>query len=265
MKTRIITAVVAFLIFLPVLILGDTVLFGGITLFSLAMGVLSAVGAIEAVRCTGEKKLFFLPIYLVAFVLPTLTSATLDFYTPVFLALLFYLLFAGVVNNSKVTADKVLVAFALTFYVTASFGALAVLFQKSSVFFPLVFVGAWVTDTFAYFSGFFFGKHKLIPAVSPKKTVEGAIGGVLFASLGFVIVGFIYGYSVKNIVILALIGLVASVVSQLGDLAASLIKRHYGIKDYGKLFPGHGGVLDRFDSILAVSACLYIASNFVAL
>ncbi len=263
MKTRIITAVVAFLIFLPILIFGDTPLFGSVTLFSLAMGVLSAVGAIEAVKCTGEKKLFFLPIYLVAFLLPLFTVKTLDFYTPVFLALLFYLLFAGVKNNSKITADKVLVAFALTFYVTASFGALVTLY--GSVFFPLVFVGAWVTDTFAYFTGFFFGKHKLIPSVSPKKTVEGAVGGTLFAILGFVIVGFIYGYSVKNIIILALIGLVASIVSQFGDLAASLIKRHYGIKDYGKLFPGHGGVLDRFDSILAVASCLYVISTVVML
>ena len=264
MKTRIITAVVAFLIFVPVLIFGDLSIVGSVTLFSLAMAVLSVVGAVEAVKCTGEeKRLCFLPIYLVAFILPLVTSKALGFYTPVFLALLFYLLFAGVVNNSKITADKVLVAFALTFYVTVSFGALVTLY--GSVFFPLVFVGAWVTDTFAYFSGYFFGKHKLIPAVSPKKTVEGAVGGTLFAVLGFIIVGFIYGYSVKNIVILALIGLVASVVSQLGDLAASLIKRHYGIKDYGKLFPGHGGVLDRFDSILAVAACLFVASTFVTL
>lgn len=266
MKTRIITAVVALLIFIPVLIFGDTTLVGGVTLFSLAMAVLSAVGAYEAVKCTGEeKRLSFLPVYAIAFILPLITSKALGFYTPVFLVLLFYLLFAGVVNNSKITADKVLVAFALTFYVTVSFGALTVLFTKGSVFFPLVFVGAWVTDTFAYFSGYFFGKHKLIPAVSPKKTVEGAIGGTLFAMLGFIIVGVIYGYSVKNIVILAFLGLVASVVSQFGDLAASLIKRHYGIKDYGKLFPGHGGVLDRFDSILAVSSCLYVASTFVAL
>ena len=266
MKTRIITAVVAFLIFLPILIFGDTALLGNITLFSLAMAVLSAVGVTEAVKCMGEgKSLIFAPLYVVAFALPLLTSNSLGAYTPVLLILLFYILFAGVVNNSKITADKVLVAFALTFYVTVSFGALTVLFHKNSVFFPLVFVGAWVTDTFAYFSGYFFGKHKLIPSVSPKKTVEGAIGGTLFASLGFVIVGFIYGYSVKNILVLAVIGLAASVVSQFGDLAASLIKRHYGIKDYGKLFPGHGGVLDRFDSILAVASCLYVISTVVML
>ncbi|MBQ5801294.1 MAG: phosphatidate cytidylyltransferase, partial [Clostridia bacterium] len=154
---------------------------------------------------------------------------------------------------------------ALTFYVTASFGTLALLYLNSSVFFPLVFVGAWVTDTFAYFTGFFFGRHKLIPEVSPKKTIEGAIGGTLFATVGFAVVGIIYGYSTRNIIILAVIGIFASIVSQLGDLSASLVKRHHGIKDYGSLFPGHGGVLDRFDSILAVSAFLYVVSLFVSL
>lgn len=266
MKTRIITAIVALLIFIPVLIFGDLSLVGNVTLFSFAMALLSAVGAFEAVKCIGEEKnLFFAPLYVAAFALPLITSSHLDTYTPVFILLLFYLLFAGVVNNSKITADKLLVSFALVFYVTASFGALTALFSKGSVFFPLVFVGAWVTDTFAYFSGYFFGKHKLIPAVSPKKTVEGAIGGTLFAMIGFAIVGIIYGYSIKNIIILALVGLFASVVSQFGDLSASLVKRHYGIKDYGKLFPGHGGVLDRFDSILAVSAFLYAVNLFVNL
>lgn len=263
MKTRIITAVVAFLIFLPVLIFGDCTIVGSITLFSLAMSVLSVVGTYEILKCSGAKGLVFAPLLVVAFVLVLFTSRSIDAYTSVFIPILFYLLFVGVANNKGLQVDKLLVAFALTFYVTASFGALTVLY--GTVFFPLVFVGAWVTDTFAYFSGFFFGKHKLIPSVSPKKTVEGAVGGTLFAVLGFVIVGFIYDYSVKNIVILALVGLVASIVSQFGDLAASLIKRHYGIKDYGKLFPGHGGVLDRFDSILAVSSCLYVASTFVAL
>lgn len=266
MKTRIITAIVALLIFIPILVFGDFVFVGSVTLFSFAMAVLSAVGAFEAVKCTGEEKnLFFAPIYVIAFSLPLLTSSHLDIYTPIFIILLFYLLFIGVLNNSKIAADKVLVAFALAFYVTASFGALTVLFTKGSVFFPLVFVGAWVTDTFAYFTGFFFGKHKLIPAVSPKKTVEGAVGGTIFAMIGYIVVGMICGYSIKNIVILAIVGLFASIVSQLGDLSASLIKRHYGIKDYGKLFPGHGGVLDRFDSILAVSAFLYVVSLFVNL
>ena len=100
------------------------------------------------------------------------------------------------------------------------------------------------------------GKHKLIPDVSPKKTVEGSIGGIVFCVLSMVLYGIIIenlaGIN-ANLLVFAVAGLFASIVSQVGDLSMSVIKRTYGIKDYGKLFPGHGGVLDRFDSVLAVS------------
>ena len=122
----------------------------------------------------------------------------------------------------------------------------------------LIFIGAWVTDIFAYFTGVFFGKHKLIESVSPKKTIEGSIGGTLFCALGFVVMGIVansFGCN-ANFVFLAIGGVIISVISQIGDLIMSVIKRHYGVKDYGRLFPGHGGMLDRLDSILAVSFAL---------
>lgn len=266
MKTRILTAIVALLVFIPVVIFAGVSVFGTVKIVNIALALLSLVGVREAVKCVGENKnIAIFPLYIVAFVLPLLTTSHLNTYTPAFILLVFYLFFVGVFTKGKFAADKALEIFALTFYVTASFGTLALLYLNSSVFFPLVFVGAWVTDTFAYFTGFFFGRHKLIPEVSPKKTIEGAIGGTLFATVGFAVVGIIYGYSTRNIIILAVIGIFASIVSQLGDLSASLVKRHHGIKDYGSLFPGHGGVLDRFDSILAVSAFLYVVSLFVSL
>jgi phosphatidate cytidylyltransferase len=127
-------------------------------------------------------------------------------------------------------------------------------------------VGAWFTDIFAYFTGRLFGKHKLIPDVSPKKTVEGSIGGMIFCSLAFVGYAAIYNLWLMpesgdtiSYVLMALVGLVASVVSQVGDLSMSVLKRHYGIKDFGWIFPGHGGILDRFDSVLAVSILLAAA------
>ena len=113
------------------------------------------------------------------------------------------------------------------------------------------------------------GKHKLIPSVSPKKTVEGSLGGILFCIMGCVV----YGYAVKSIsggaaefhvVFLALLGLIISVVSQVGDLIFSLIKRRYDIKDYGFIFPGHGGVLDRFDSVIATAPLILIACESLA-
>ncbi|SHG93458.1 phosphatidate cytidylyltransferase [Tepidibacter thalassicus] len=118
----------------------------------------------------------------------------------------------------------------------------------------LVFIIAWMTDTFAYFSGYFFGKNKLIPEVSPKKTVEGSIGGILGSSLSCVLFGSLFNL---NLLHMAVIGLIGSIIAQFGDLFASSIKRFLGIKDYGKLIPGHGGILDRFDSIIFTAPFVY--------
>ena len=115
------------------------------------------------------------------------------------------------------------------------------------------FLAAWCCDTFAYFTGMAFGKHKLAPYVSPKKTVEGAIGGVLGGVLGLVIFALIMTNTQNasfNYVVLIPAGAIGAVLGTFGDLSMSLIKRKAGIKDYGNLFPGHGGVLDRFDSVL---------------
>jgi phosphatidate cytidylyltransferase len=132
----------------------------------------------------------------------------------------------------------------------------------------LVFIGAWVCDTFAYFTGRFFGKHKLIPEISPKKTIEGAIGGIVFTAVAFGIYFLIldkcFNYKL-NPIALIILGIVVAVISQIGDLIASAIKRQYEIKDYGFIFPGHGGVLDRFDSVMLVAPTVYVFFVFVSL
>jgi len=112
-----------------------------------------------------------------------------------------------------------------------------------------------------------FGKHKLIPKVSPKKTVEGAFGGILGCIVGFVLYGLIMQAisEVKvNYIAIILLAIVISIVSQFGDLVASYIKREREIKDFGFIFPGHGGVLDRFDSIIAVAPTIYFITYFTA-
>ena len=106
----------------------------------------------------------------------------------------------------------------------------------------------------------FLGKHKLIPDISPKKTVEGAVGGVLSCVLGFAVFGWVLLFFFEKQVnwsALIVISILVSVISQFGDLAASMIKREMNIKDYGSIFPGHGGVLDRFDSVIFVAPTLY--------
>jgi phosphatidate cytidylyltransferase len=124
----------------------------------------------------------------------------------------------------------------------------------------MIFISSWISDTCAYAVGVMIGKHKLAPVLSPKKSIEGSVGGIL----GVVIVGGIFGAYLDNVlglkdftIILAIVGGVGSVISQVGDLAASAIKRNHDIKDYGKLIPGHGGIMDRFDSVIFTAPITY--------
>ena len=126
---------------------------------------------------------------------------------------------------------------------------------------------AWLTDTFAYFVGVNLGKHKLCPKISPKKTVEGAAGGILLAALtnvGFAAMfnAFFLEHYRINLLAIGLLSVPACVISMLGDLTASTLKRNYGAKDFGKLFPGHGGVMDRFDSLVFVVPFVYAVMLF---
>ncbi|HAP03980.1 MAG TPA: phosphatidate cytidylyltransferase [Lachnospiraceae bacterium] len=132
----------------------------------------------------------------------------------------------------------------------------------------LIFLTAWGCDTCAYCAGRLFGKHKMSPVLSPKKTVEGAIGGVAGAFLLNLIYMMIFrgrltSMGMTEIVILSLLSMIGALISMVGDLAASAIKRNVGIKDYGKLIPGHGGILDRFDSILITAPVIYYLVTFI--
>ncbi len=124
----------------------------------------------------------------------------------------------------------------------------------------LIFITSWICDTCAYFTGVAIGKHRLAPVLSPKKSIEGAVGGVIGSGL----VGFIYGKLIgEHALEFAVICAAGAVLSQFGDLFASGIKREQGIKDYGRLIPGHGGVLDRFDSVIVTAPCVYILLQFI--
>lgn len=155
----------------------------------------------------------------------------------------------------------------LTMYIVISMGCVWLTketFDTATML--LTFICAWSCDTFAYFTGRFLGKHKLIPHVSPNKTVEGSIGGVV----GAMVICIVYLLIVKNVfdtnmlqwsnVVVegAVYGLVGGALSQLGDLIASAIKRDTGIKDFGWIFPGHGGFMDRFDSVMFIAPIMYI-------
>lgn len=127
---------------------------------------------------------------------------------------------------------------------------------------------AWMADAGAFFAGVFLGKHKLCPKVSPKKTVEGFIGGIIVGTLAAMLIGYVYTFIYKinyypiDYLIFAVMGFCGSIISVLGDLTFSQIKRACGIKDYGSIFPGHGGVLDRFDSVIFISPLIYLVTLY---
>ena len=139
--------------------------------------------------------------------------------------------------------------------------------QDDSVFFiVLAAAGAWLADAGAYFVGRFFGRHKLAPVISPNKTIEGFVGGIVVNIIGFWLAGWIYGmcFSVSiNYPLFIIMALISALLGTLGDLSASYIKRSCNIKDFGNIMPGHGGILDRFDSLLLVSPFLYIVIRLV--
>ena len=263
MKTRVITGICMAAVLLPV------AYFSGTWAYPIVLALLAAVGCFEMLRCIGiHKNLWItLPAVLAGAAMPLLAKALPDacftLLGIVTAGVMFWIFSVSLFSHGKLPIDTAGMAFLGLFYVIWGFCAMALLRQipMGQYLFVLPFVGAWVSDTFAYFTGRLLGRHKLIPDVSPKKTVEGAVGGVVFAMLGFALFGFIVGKlggGTPDYFALVILGLPVSLVSIVGDLVMSLVKRRYNIKDYGKLFPGHGGVLDRFDSVLATAIILYL-------
>lgn len=155
------------------------------------------------------------------------------------------------------------------FYIPVLFSSIYLLYEKENGIFyvVLIFITAFATDTFAYFSGVLWGKRKLAPILSPNKTIEGSIGGIVGTFALCLIFGIIANQFIVtkgNLIFeCLLIGLFGSIIAQFGDLTASAIKRFVDIKDYGNLIPGHGGILDRFDSILFTSGAIYIINLII--
>lgn len=179
---------------------------------------------------------------------------------------------ASMLMNKTVAPLEATYAFAMTVALTFSFWSLSDLFGKSDgnglFYMILVFIAAWGCDTGAYFIGYFFGKHKMAPDISPKKTVEGAVGGIVTDMLIMLVACIIFQNvtgNKANIPLIVGITPFLAFAGMMGDLFFSYIKRDCGIKDYGKIMPGHGGILDRFDSVIAVAPLMYIAVGHLPL
>lgn len=257
MLTRILTAAIGLVVFFGVIFAPPFVLYLALLIVTAEMltevyHVMDVKGSLRAVGYSSG---------LVMFAGFFANKVGIAFYGAIFLYMAALVFLWG-----KSSSKETLGAGMVTIFITCAILSLAVIHERYRMYATLLpFVIAWLTDTGAYFTGYFFGKHKLVPKMSPKKTVEGAIGGVVFAMIATVVYGIIiYGNNSAGFILkLALIGGAGSVISQIGDLAASCIKRDYGKKDYGSLLPGHGGLMDRFDSVLfAAPYALLVLSYF---
>lgn len=277
MLTRILTAGVLIPLLLLILFFSATVV------FPIAWALLSVMAVFEMLGALGVRGDVFLtwPAYPIALGMPFAAYFLSDvkgIWLILFGAMtlfLFWLYSVAVLRRGALAFSDVSSLFTAALYITVGFLSISLLryhTEAGEYLYLLVFIAPWVTDTFAYFTGRFFGRHKLIPEISPKKTVEGAIGGTLFGILSFVVFGLVMQYALghsPNYAVLAVSGALCAFLSQIGDLIASLIKRERGVKDYGSIFPGHGGVMDRFDSVLTTAPLLYaifsIGGAFAAL
>lgn len=257
MKSRLLVAAVG------VPLIFWVVLWAPIGVFALFLAALSAIGAWELMKCVGAGRHRLLSAAAVLCAAFSVGFVYANAYIYGELVVLYAMLvFAyAVFRGGEVKFQQIMAALFAMFIIPYSFASFlrlyALGFHRALLLLPLLF--SFGSDTGAFFAGRAFGRHKLAPKVSPHKTVEGALGGLA----GNAVLGIIFAlmmntaldYSISYMGI-ALAGLVCSVVAQLGDLSFSLIKREFGIKDYGKIFLAHGGVLDRFDSVLFVAPTL---------
>lgn len=255
--TRLLSGIVLMLAAVFLLVFGDIWLLA-------VLGILSLSGVYEILRVFQiEKHPLAVTAYMSTVVYYVLLYFQLQQWIPGLLALtLVVLLITYVVQYPKYKIDKVACSFLAVVYVGY---LLSYVYQTRGLGYGhwlvwLIVIGAWGSDTCAYVVGMLIGKHHF-SELSPKKTIEGCVGGVVGAGL----IGFVYScffpyhtiFVISPMLVFPLVAMISAVISQYGDLAASAIKRNYEIKDYGKLIPGHGGVLDRFDSVLFVAPFVY--------
>ncbi len=257
-RTRLLSSIILMLITLAVVILGGDILFA-------VLFIVSFIGMTELYKVVKvNKSLPGLLGYLAGCCYYLLLYFQLEKQMMLFFVL-FLMLLMGiyVFTFPKYSTEQIMTVFFGLFYVSIMMSYIYQVrnLEGGALLVWLIFIGAWGSDTCAYCVGMLLGKHKITPKLSPKKSLEGCIGGVLGAAL----IGFLYATILINHIkgvahpqlSFAMIGAASSVISQIGDLAASAIKRNHNVKDYGRLIPGHGGILDRFDSILFTAPIVY--------
>lgn len=261
MLKRILSGVALAVIMIPAL------LFGGWLLYGLCV-IISLIGIFELLKVRKiEKTALAVAAYItaVAFYVCLLFE---DYRYSIFALVLAFMFLMGlfVFTFPKYKADEIMWSFFAIVYVALMLSYIyEIRMMQDGVYMVwLIFVSSWGNDTFAYFTGVCIGKHKMAPVLSPKKSIEGAVGGIA----GATVLGLIYGYIVSRwmsdvlvhpVITFGVASFLGSLLAIIGDLAASAIKRNYNVKDYGNLIPGHGGIMDRFDSVIFTAPAVYIA------
>lgn len=234
---------------------------------ALLVAIMSAIGAYELLWGTGllakPRPVIYSAIMALVVVLWSYLGQKTNWLLPCVFVFILLLLAEVMANHDELTFQSVCVCLAAGLVIPYMFSALVRLRigNDGKILVLVPFLLSFVSDSGAYFVGVFFGKHKLAPKISPKKTVEGLLGGVISAMIGMVVFCLVlnkhYNFAV-NYYAAAMFGVVGCLISVFGDLSFSVIKRQTGIKDYSRLIPGHGGILDRFDSTIFVAPMVEI-------
>ncbi len=268
MKARLLTAAIGIPLAVVLLFLGER--------FNIIMYIIVSVLALIMVfELLSARKLhnnlkIFIPCAVYAIIQPLAVPLKLGYFTLFIYLIAMFLIM--IIDNSRISYQDI--SFTLIGEILIVLGLTSMLLLPArynncyTIFFVFSIGTPWCADAGAYFAGVFLGKHKLCPKISPNKTVEGFIGGLIAGVISAVIIALIYSFLYPNAkfnyLIVLFIGLAATAVSVLGDLSFSLIKRSCNIKDYGSIFPGHGGFLDRFDSVIFAAPMVYfIGKAFV--
>ena len=261
MKTRVLSAILVVAVFLPFLIIGELP-------FAIFMCVLSVFGLYELLKVRESKKEFpiilkiFAYLLTVAFCLYDINSIdfqySFDYRVMAFLIFLFLSPMVFINDTKRYNLNDALFLIGSVLFIGLSFNLLIIIRNFDITYIIYLLLITTLTDTFALISGKLVGKHKLCPKISPNKTIEGLVGGVLMGTFAAVAFYNTIISSSVSLVLVIVITLLLCLVGQLGDLVFSSIKRYYDVKDFSKLIPGHGGILDRFDSLIFVTLAFII-------
>ena len=272
MKVRIISAFVGLIILLLVLTYFNTIV------LNIAVSLICLIGTFEFLRASGNinNKIMSVIAFIPSLVIPLISFEMLSNNFSIIITIYTLIMFGILLpTHNKTTTESMALTLLMSIALPFSLSTAIYVRNISGAFYGIYYIllvlcGAWISDTGAYFSGYLFGKRKLAPQISPKKTIEGAIGGVIVCTIFFVLMGVLFTYiggkinlniSI-NYMFMLIIAPIVSLLSIVGDLSASIIKRQHNIKDFGNIMPGHGGVLDRFDSVFYVAPFMFIINMY---